>query len=90
MGLDIRFFGDATEAAELDGRRLTNIPGFLNFVLVLGEFRKGWPVKPNCRALPLPKLSQSRTRSSRKTCRTGGNKSAGLRPSQWRSWRRAS
>ncbi len=37
MGLDITFFGDDPQAAELDGQRLTNVPGFMNFVLVLGE-----------------------------------------------------
>lgn len=37
MGLDITFFGDDPQAAELDGQRLASVPGFLNFVLVLGE-----------------------------------------------------
>ena len=36
MGLDISFHGDDPAAAELDGQPLTNVPGFLNFVHVLG------------------------------------------------------
>jgi hypothetical protein len=37
MGLDITFFGDDPAAAELDGQRLASVPGFLQFVLALGE-----------------------------------------------------
>lgn len=37
MGLDITFFGDDPAAAEVDGQRLASVPGFLQFVLALGE-----------------------------------------------------
>jgi hypothetical protein len=37
MGLDITFYGDDPAAAELDGKRLASVPGFLEFVLALGE-----------------------------------------------------
>lgn len=37
MGLDITFLSDEPKAAELDGQRLASVPGFLQFVLALGE-----------------------------------------------------
>jgi hypothetical protein len=37
MGLDITFLSDDPEAAALDGERLASVPGFLQFVLALGE-----------------------------------------------------
>ena len=36
MGLDIEFLDQDPAAAELDGSRLTTVPGFLNLVRVLG------------------------------------------------------
>ncbi|HLG05504.1 MAG TPA: hypothetical protein VI383_05075 [Gemmatimonadales bacterium] len=36
MGLDIQFLDDDPAAAELDGSRLTSMPGFFNLVRVLG------------------------------------------------------
>lgn len=36
MGLDIEFLDQDPAAAELDGSRLTSLPGFLNLVRVLG------------------------------------------------------
>ena len=40
MGLDIRFLGHDTATADLDGTRLTTVPGFLNLVRVLGQVLK--------------------------------------------------
>jgi len=40
MGLDIKFLGHDAATADLDGTRLTTVPGFLNFARVLGSVLK--------------------------------------------------
>jgi len=50
MGLDISFFGEDPQAAEIDGQRLASVPGFLNFVLVLGDVLRALKSDPQDRA----------------------------------------